>query len=471
VALSKTHIKRPNLLFITVDDMNWSIPGFMGNKHGLTPNLDALAVRSHRFERNRTTAPICQPSREAMMTGRVPHRSGGLGFDPIHEGVPTLVTVLQSAGYYTAAIHKTEHMQPDSCFPWDQKVIGINRRPSEYRKGVSDAIAAAKKSNKPFFVNCNINDPHRPFYGSPEAAELDHNDTGEYAAVKEVKPDDVDVPPILEDLPPVRKELSQYYNSAQRMDVSVGLVLSALRDSGEEASTIVLFSADHGMPFPFSKATTYDYGTRTPALLRYPEMGRPTRFADSTCNIDYKPTLLDLMRVPKPDGMDGQSWIAIMQGKTALQRDFVITHVNDVSSGSEFPMRAIQDHRYSLMFTPWSDGKTHLRIESMIGLTFPAMRSAAENDPQIADRIKQYVLGMPLSFYDLQLDPGQRTNLLDLPEYQERISRMKQALHESMKATGDPQLDNFELLLGGRQPVVAQPAVLKFSPQPEPTKR
>src|SRR5690348_532622 len=70
--------ERPNLLFITADDMNWSIPGFMGNTHALTPNLDRLAERSHRFVRNRASAPICQPSREAMMTGRIPHRSGGL---------------------------------------------------------------------------------------------------------------------------------------------------------------------------------------------------------------------------------------------------------------------------------------------------------------------------------------------------------------------------------------------------------
>ncbi len=94
VALAAQH-KPVNLLFITVHDMNYSLPGFMGGKYGLTPSLDALASRSHRFIHNRTTAPICQPSREAMMTGRVPHRSGGLGFTPIREGVPTLNTVLK----------------------------------------------------------------------------------------------------------------------------------------------------------------------------------------------------------------------------------------------------------------------------------------------------------------------------------------------------------------------------------------
>jgi N-sulfoglucosamine sulfohydrolase len=50
---------RMNLLFITADDMYSSIPGFMGNRHHLTPNLDTLAAASHRFKHNRTTAAIC----------------------------------------------------------------------------------------------------------------------------------------------------------------------------------------------------------------------------------------------------------------------------------------------------------------------------------------------------------------------------------------------------------------------------
>ena len=58
--------------------MNYSLPCFMGGKYHLTPRLDALAAVSHRFIRNRTIAPICQPSREAMMTGLIPHHSGAL---------------------------------------------------------------------------------------------------------------------------------------------------------------------------------------------------------------------------------------------------------------------------------------------------------------------------------------------------------------------------------------------------------
>ena len=461
-----------NLLFITVDDMNWSLPGFMGNMLGLTPNLDALATRSLRFEKNRTTAPICQPSREAMMTGRVPHRSGGLGFDPIHEGIPTMTTVLKSAGYYTAAIRQLGHMQPPSCFPWDFKVGGKDRKPSDYSDGVRAAMEQARSRKQPFFINCNINDPHRPFYGSTDvypggesAMEMDHNEQGEYHVDRELHADDVQAPAFLENLPDIRTEFAQYCNSAQRMDISIGKVLAVLAGAPEAENTIVFFSADHGMPFPFSKATAYDNGTRTPALLNYPGMGRPKTYHTRTCNIDYMPTLLELMNVPAPGGMDGRSWLPLLHGHDDSDREYLVTHVNGVSSGAQFPMRAIQNERYSLVFTPWSDGKLHLRTDSMLGLTFPAMQQAAATDLEIAARIKQYTLGIPLAFYDLETDPGQRHNLIDSVEHAGQIAEMKQRLLAYMQATGDPQLDNFHRLLSGKPPIVEQPVKLRLGPE------
>jgi N-sulfoglucosamine sulfohydrolase len=448
-----------NLLFITVDDMNYTLPGFMGGKYKLTPHLDQLAKRSHRFIHNRTTAPICQPSREAMMTGLVPHHSGGLGFTPVHDGTSTLTTILQSHGYFTGCIHKLEHMQPASCFPWDFHVDGTERNPLIYEEGVKEALSQARALQKPFFINCNINDPHRPFYGSSHAAEVDHDETGPYKIVKELGADDVEVPAFLENLPPVRKEFAQYCNSAQRMDISIGKVLDVFAASPEAENTIIIFSADHGMPFPFSKATTYDSGTRTPALLSYPGMGEPRTFEDRTCNIDYMPTLLDLMGVPVPDGIDGRSWQPILHGHADYGREYLVTHVNGVSSGDQFPMRSIQNERYSLVFTPWSDGKLKLQIESMQGLTFPAMKEAGETDAKIAARVQQYVFGVLLAFYDLQSDPGQRQNILDHPENQKQVKKMKQLLLDYMKRTNDPQLTNFDLLLSGNQPVVKQLAV------------
>src|SRR5438067_4164777 len=157
---------RWNLLLVTADDMNADSAGWLGNKLGATPHLDAFAKSAHRFVNSHVSAPICQPSREALLTGRVPHRNGGLGFHPIRQDVPTLVEVLRDAGYYTAAIAKLVHMAPAEKFPWHATGgQDLGKRPTKFAERLRELLAAAKAEGKPFFIDANICDPHRPFVG------------------------------------------------------------------------------------------------------------------------------------------------------------------------------------------------------------------------------------------------------------------------------------------------------------------
>eukprot|EP01035_Chromulina_nebulosa_P062063 gene62063-84885_t len=226
----------------------------MGNPLKLTPQLDAFAATSHRFINQFVTAPICQPSRSALMTGRIPHRNGALGFEPIRPDVPTLVTLLRAQGYYTAALNKIPHMMPESCFPWDGKFTGSGKNPVLLGRQVHDAIAAARTAQKPFFINCNITDPHRPFYGADarpntakkaakkkSVAATDDDPVESEGTVVPVSSADVPVPAFLEDLPDIRRELAQYYSSIKRLDLSFAAALQSLRDSGEADRTVVLF--------------------------------------------------------------------------------------------------------------------------------------------------------------------------------------------------------------------------------------
>src|SRR5262245_27913284 len=118
-----------HLLLITADDLNADSSGFMGNKLKATPNLDAFAAGCFRFEQCHVSAPICQPSRSALMTGRVPHRNGALGFQPINRDVPTLVEALAAKGYFTAVINKAVHMTPREKFNWDLRLDGSGKGP------------------------------------------------------------------------------------------------------------------------------------------------------------------------------------------------------------------------------------------------------------------------------------------------------------------------------------------------------
>ena len=205
---------RLNLLVITADDLNGNTPGWMGDKHGATPELDRFAATAHRFVNCHLTAPICQPSRSALMTGRVPHRNGALGFHPIKPGTPTLVKLLQAHGYYAAVMNKHPHMKPDSEFPWDARFDGSSKAPARWNEQMAQAMKAAAEAGKPFFINANITDPHRPFPDSAdvaEEAETPAEKPGKNAARKNAAAatlpakvfaaKDVTVPSFLEDLP------------------------------------------------------------------------------------------------------------------------------------------------------------------------------------------------------------------------------------------------------------------------------
>lgn len=461
-----TPARRPNVLFIIADDLDYSLLDFMDGPKGLMPNIEALAARSHRMVNARAVAPICQPSREALLSGRLPHRSGALGFHPMREGTPTLVTMLQAQGYFAGAVRKIEHMLPLSSFPWDYAQgagtfarASTDRNPLLYQQGLALAIAEAKSRSKPFLFCCNISDPHRPFYGSPAGLKMDHQNEGPYRIPHPVGPADVTVPPCLEDLPEVRAELAQYWNSAQRLDISVGKALAALEASGEADNTIVLFLSDNGMPLPFGKATVYDSGTRCPVLISWPGMAAARTHDAPTTHVDIVPTLLDILGIDRPAGLDGVSLLPLLRGDAAaVPPAFAVTYVNTLAGGANYPQRAIQDRRYSYMFSPWADGRLAFQAESMRGLTYNAMVEAAKGNAAIAARVRQYRYGEIEGFYDLVADPGQRHNLIASPRHAARVAGMKRDLLDHLRRTGDPQLDNFLRLAAGKPMVVPQTA-------------
>jgi len=435
-----------NVLLITADDMNNDSSGWRGSPVNATPHLDRFAATAHRFVNHHVTVAICQPSRSAIFTGRVPHRNGALGFDPIRTDVPTLVEVLQSKGYYTAIINKVPHLEPKEKFPWDQRLKDSGKNPKALRRDFEQTLAESK--GKPFFINVNITDPHRPFPGSEQ--EEQKKAKGKKKAVvsspdepKSYEADDIVVPSFLEDIPLVRKEVAQYYSGVSRFDASFGEVLDVLSKSGFEDRTLVIFLSDHGMSFPFSKATVYRNGTLSPVLLRWP--GQPEAKTNETLvsSIDILPTILEIVSLKPLDGVDGRSLLPLIRGESQPNRDFVITHINTVVSKKSFPQRCIRTKDAAYQFHAWPDGKPQFKVEAMSGITFQALAEAAKADPRLQKRVNQYIVGTKESFFDVKSDPDERINLIDDPSRQSEIQRLKKLLLEYMERTDDPLLDEF----------------------------
>lgn len=462
---------KPNLLLITADDLNGDSMGWMGSKVGATPNLDKFAATCQRFEHFHVTAPICQPCREAFMTGRVPHRSGALGFNPIRLDVPTLPEVLRSNGWFTAAINKTAHMQPPEKFQWDMKQEGSGKNPALMRDQFEEYLKAAAEVGKPFFINANITDPHRPWPGSdaaqagetsPAAAKpgkkRQRANAANAAPVKMFSPDEIVVPPMLEDLPDIRRELAQYFSAVRRMDETFAGLLTALKAGGQDTNTIVVFFSDNGISAPFSKATLFKSGAWSPLLIRWPGLEKPAfNHDDMIGGVDLMPTVLEFLGVAVPPGMDGRSFVPLLKGQKQDARDHVFTWVNTVSSGRSFAGRCVRTKTRAYLWNAWSDGQTQYKVEAMSGLMFGAMRDAAASDARIKARVDHYIFRCAEELYDLERDPAERQNLIADPTYASEIARLKVLLFAEMKRTGDPLLEQFPASPGRKSAAIAAP--------------
>lgn len=437
--------ERWNVLLVTADDMNGDSATWAGGRLGVTPHLDAFAKTAHRFVNQHVTVSICQPGRSALMTGRVPHRNGALGFQPIRRDVPTLVEVLQREGYYAGVIAKAAHMTPTDKFPWDS--IGgqsLGKQPKEFAASAREMIAEADRRKQPFFINANICDPHRPFINGTgrKAKQIDETLDG----VRVFQPEDIAVPNFLEDLPLVREEVAQYYSTVSRFDVSFGFLLEELKSSDHDDDTIVIFLSDHGMSFPFSKATVYYNGTWAPLLVRIPGQQSTQDRDEFVSSVDVMPSLLELLHIDAPAEMDGRSWVSLLKGEKQPNRDFVVTHVNTVSSGKSFAQRCIRTKDRALMFHAWAGGPNPFRVEAMSGLSFAAMNESS--DPRIQARVKQLVSGESMMFFDTTKDPTDRNNLIRDADYGVEVRNLSQKLLEHMQRTEDPLLDAFKEAAG-----------------------
>ena len=186
-------------------------------------------------------------------------------------------------------------------------------------------------------------------------------------------------------------------------------------------------------------------------LLRYPDMPPPAVHDEMVSSVDVMPTLLELLDVAPPQGMDGRSWAPLLRGDVQPGRDHVVTHVNGVHSGADYPQRCVRSRTRSLIFQPWADGRRRFRVEAMDGLTFPALVVAARHDAAIAARVRQYVFGVPLALYDLNDDPSERHNVIDVPGYRLDVEQLAGYLRAHMERTGDPQLAAFRAAIAGWQ--------------------
>jgi N-sulfoglucosamine sulfohydrolase len=431
--------KPPNILFITTDDLGLYLSCY-GEKRIQTPRLDAFAKSGVRFETAYVAQASCSPSRSAMFTGLMPHANGQYGLantgfqlhPDLHKA--TIPALLKQAGYRTGIIGKL-HVEPEDSFPWDMRARRIDTRKVRTVAPEAQKFMAAPG---PFFLMVNFSDPHA-FRENPQSSKWYFPPQVEGLPEKPI-------PPSRETLfdwqqvdnEEQRERTANYLNAVARVDTGAGLLLDALKASGHENDTLVIFIGDHGAPFARGKTTVYESGLRVPYIVRWPGVSKPMVSSKMVSTVDILPTILDAAGQTPPSKLHGKSLKPLLANPNAPWRQYLAAEFHWHGASPFYPRRAIRDTRFKLIHNLLAGkAKPSTGID---GDT--AFKRSRESNPEVQRAFDTFADPPEFELYDLASDPIEFHNLSAQPQHAKTLKTLQNALLAWRRETNDPFLSS-----------------------------
>jgi len=336
--------RKPNFVFILIDDMGFKDLGFMGSRYYETPNIDKLAGEGVVFTNAYSNAPNCAPTRACLMSGQYTPRHGiytvgtsERGQSKLRKLIPTpnetnldskVVTIpdaLKPGGYTSACIGKwhlggkSPYRPVDRGFDvaFERNHRGHFSKDGEYLTDrlTDEAIKfiEAGKSG-PFFLYLPHHAVHTPIQAKEQLIE------------KYKKKE-----------PTAAHNNPTYAAMIESVDYSVGRVMAKLDELGLRDNTVVFFFSDNGgyanatsmVPLRGSKGMLYEGGIRVPMIVRWPGVISPGGVCEEpVIGIDFYPTMLEMAGIPQPSGhtLDGRSIVPLLKGGRTLNRKAIFWH-------------------------------------------------------------------------------------------------------------------------------------------------
>jgi N-sulfoglucosamine sulfohydrolase len=411
---------RPNFVVILADDLTYRDIGCYGGQ-AETPAIDGLAREGMRFTRCFQAAPMCSPTRHCLYTGLYPVKNGAY---PNHAfaraGTKSIVHALRPAGYRIALSGKV-HVAPEEVFPFEYSaVVG-----GPDFEAMGKLMAESRESGAPFCLFVCSREPHDPW---------DKGDVSRYP------PEDIELPPFLLDTPETRSAYSRYLAETSVFDQQVALTLELLEDHGLVEETVVVVLSEQGSSLPFGKWTLYDTGIQSACIVRWPGAVEPGSVSAAMIEyVDLLPTILAAAGVEQPDGLDGQSFLPVLRGKSTSAKShvFALQTTRGTHRGSDyFGIRSVRSERYKYIenLTP----EVPFENPSPRSRTFLSwQKRAVEGDAKAEDYVRRFTRRPALELYDLEADPFEWNNLADDPDLTQVQTRLADELHRWMEAQGD----------------------------------
>lgn len=416
--------ERPNILMITTHDLGQHL-GCYGVKEVSSPHIDRLAARGVRFANMFSTSAVCSPARGALHTGRYPQSNGlmGLTHAPwwwrFNEGETHAATILHQAGYETV-LCGFQHV----FLSGEQKKYGYQKTlttKTDAEKTVELAanfLKERQQESKPFFLKVGFFEVHRKG-GSFLHREYDPS-----------KP--VHIPKYLADTPVMREDLGRYQEEIHYFDSCVGRILNALEVGACANNTIVIFTADHGIPYPGAKWSLRDPGIEVPLIMYWPNscLSGGKVYEELISHVDVLPTLLDLIGIPKPGNLQGVSFADFLQGKTTRKPRREIYAQFTPAMFRDNESRCIRMERYKLIryFQAGRCMKFPIDVDPV---RFAQHTERAEGT------------GQPRPFvqlFDMVEDPHEMHDIADKKENAAIVKELSKKLYVWMEIVDDPIL-------------------------------
>jgi N-sulfoglucosamine sulfohydrolase len=396
--------QRPNILWIVSED-NSPWLGSYGDELATTPRLDALAAESIRYTRAYSNAPVCAPSRAALITGAYPIAFGTEHMRSKYK-IPSEIRFypeyLREAGYYTTNNSKKDYNTVDRPQAWDE-----SSREAHYRN---------RPEGQPFFHIFNLGTTHESRLHRGSIAG--HHD-----------PAAVELYPYHPDTPEARNDYAVYYDRLEELDGQVGEILDELEAAGLADSTIVFYYSDHGGAVAGTKRFLTEDGLHVPLLIRVPERFRdlvgyelPGTVDRPVSFVDLPPTLLRLAGIEPPAYMAG-AWLL-----HESDNRYVFAYGGRMDERRNL-VRSVSDGEYRLTRNYLSHRPYGRRLETL--WKAPLMQSWAreyEAGNLDAAQVAFFEPRPAVELYDIQEDPHQVANLAERPEHADKLTELSNAL-------------------------------------------
>ena len=454
-------VRRPNIVWISTEDMGPRL-GVYGDPLARTPVLDRFARESIRYTRAFATAPVCAPSRAAIITGMHQAAIGAQHMRTSEDRVPELPgpyqavppfyvkafpEYLRAAGYYTSNRAKTDYQFGVPFTIWDDLGRGAHWR-------------NRTDTSQPFFSVFNIDVTHESqiFPSSPARA----------GKPLVTNPARIAVPPYYPDTPAVREELARMYDNIADMDRQVGEILAQLEQDGLADETIVFYWSDHGDGVPRAKRSLYDSGLHVPLLVRWPtRLGGtvpPGTIREELVSfVDLAPTVLALAGADIPAHLQGR----VLLGPRAAPAPAMVFAARDRMDVEYDMMRSARDARFLYIrnFAPEQPYAGHIIYRNQSAIMQEWFRLQAAGQLTGAAALWMRTRRPAEELYDTVADPHQVRDLSGDPTHRATLARMRAAVTEWMARTGDQGLINEPEMIrrmwpGGVQPETAQPYIV-----------